>query len=47
LDLAGERGLSDSKPLCGASVVLILSNRHEIAQMSQFHTDTLSVSVQS
>jgi hypothetical protein len=43
----GESRLSDAKALCGSPVVLILSNRHEIAQMSQFHTDTLSVSVQS
>ncbi len=33
LDLAGQGGLSDAQPLGGASVVLLLSNRHEVAQV--------------
>jgi hypothetical protein len=41
LDLAGERGLGDVKSLCGAPVMLLLANRHEISQMPQFHSDTL------
>ena len=33
LDLAGQSGLGHTQPLGRASVVLLLSNRHEVAQV--------------
>src|SRR5260370_9896638 len=46
LNLAGQSGLSDAKPQGCPSVVLFLAYGHEIAQMSQFHCDTLSLLVE-
>jgi len=40
LNLSRERRLGDPKPLRGATVMLLLSDRYEIAQMPQLHTDT-------
>jgi hypothetical protein len=47
LNLSRERGLSYAKPLGGAPVMFFAGHRHEVAQMSEFHFDTLSASVQS
>lgn len=40
-NLAGKRRLSDVKALGCASIMLLLANCHEVAQMPQFHTDAL------
>jgi hypothetical protein len=42
LNLSGECRLGYAKPLCAAPVMLLLSDCHEVAQMSQFHSDSLS-----
>ena len=42
LNLSGECRLGYAKPLRAAPVMLLLSNCHEVAQMSQFHSDSLS-----
>jgi hypothetical protein len=41
LNLSGECRLRDAKPLRAAPVMLLLPYRHEVAQVSQFHSDTL------
>src|SRR5271154_703332 len=41
LNLAGKRWLRDAQALGRASIMLFLANRHEVAQMSQFHSDAL------
>src|SRR2546425_822672 len=46
VDGGGAGGWGDRRRWAAPPVVLIPPSRHEIAQMSQFHTDTLSVSVQ-
>jgi hypothetical protein len=45
LDLSGECRLGDAKPFRAAPVMLLLSDCHEVAQMSQFHSDSLSALV--
>jgi hypothetical protein len=42
LDLPGEGRLSHAQSARGAPVMLFLANRHEVSQVSQFHTDSLS-----
>src|SRR6185503_12331324 len=42
LNLARKGGLSHAKSLCGSIVMLLLTNGHEVSQMSQFHFDTVS-----
>jgi hypothetical protein len=42
LNLPGERGLGHAKPFRTAPIVLLLSDGHKVAQMPQFHSDTLS-----
>ena len=42
LNLPREGGLSDAQSFGGAAEVFLFSNRHEISQMPQLHTDTLS-----
>ncbi len=45
LNLSGKRGLGDAQAFRGASVMLLLRNMHEVSQVSQFHFDTLWLSV--
>jgi hypothetical protein len=42
LNLPGQRRLCHAQPARRAPVMLLLPDRHEIAQMPQFHSDTLS-----
>jgi hypothetical protein len=44
-NLARKRRLSHSQSARGTTVMLLLADRHEISQMPQFHSDTLSRSV--
>ena len=37
LDLLGERGPGDAQPLGGPAEVQFLGDRHEVAQLAQFH----------
>ena len=37
LDLLRQRGTGDAQPLGGPAEVKLLGNRHEIAQLAQFH----------
>ena len=41
LNLAGQRWLRDTQPPRRTPVMLFLTDRHEISQMPQFHSDTL------
>ncbi|HZI49913.1 MAG TPA: hypothetical protein VFD75_19090 [Pyrinomonadaceae bacterium] len=45
LDLARERGLSQAQASRCPPIMFLLADSYEISEMSQFHTDTLSVSV--
>jgi hypothetical protein len=40
LTLSRQGRLRYSQPLCSATEMLLFANRHELPQMSQFHTDT-------
>src|SRR3989442_11646090 len=40
LTLSRQGRLRHSQPLCSATEMLLFANRHELPQMSQFHTDT-------
>jgi hypothetical protein len=42
LNLSGECRLGDTQSLRAAPVMLLLPDGHEVAQMSQFHSDSLS-----
>ena len=42
LNLPCQRWLSNTKPFCSASIMLLLSNRNEIAQLPEFHTHIIS-----
>jgi len=43
--LARERGLSNAQASGCPPVMLFLADSNEISEMSQFHTDTLTLSV--
>jgi hypothetical protein len=45
LNLTRKGRLSHAKPLRGSIVMFLLSNGHEVSQMSQFHFDTVSLLV--
>src|SRR5258707_11451486 len=45
LDLTGQCGLGHMQPLRRASVVLVFSDGHEVAQVPQFHIDRLRILV--
>ena len=45
LNLARKSRLGHAKPLRGPIVMLLLSNGHEVSQMSQFHFDTVPLLV--
>ena len=42
LNLSRQRRLSHSQALCSAAEVFLLTDRHEVAEMTQLHSDTLS-----
>ncbi len=45
LYLARKSGLGDAKPLGSATVMLLFADGYEISQMSQFHINTLVLSI--
>jgi hypothetical protein len=45
VDLARKSGLGNTKPLSCAAVMLFFADSYEISQMTQFHFNTLALSI--
>jgi hypothetical protein len=43
-DLRGERRLGHVQPLGGATEMALLGHRHEVPQVTQIHTSSISIS---